>query len=204
MKAESKREAMARINEVARQVRTRVDEYTFSENEEYLVLVVKKLLKEQGKKITAAESLTGGSFLDVISGESGSSEIFDGGIVAYGKNIKKDVLKVTSETLDKYGMVSSQCAIEMAENSRKMFKADISVSLTGVAGPSSLEGERPGTVWIGLAQTGKETFAKKFHFEYTREKNRRYSVLSALNLTRLVLLDEPIENQVYYNEEEDK
>lgn len=203
-KAESEKEAMALINDVAIQVRDRVGEYIFSENEEQLVQVVKRLLKEQGKKITAAESLTGGSFLDTISGEPGSSEIFDGGIVAYSEDIKNNVLEVTTKTLTNHGMVSPQCAIEMAEKSMEMFKADISVSLTGAAGPSALEGERPGTVWIGLAQTGRETFAKKFNFEYTREENRRNSVLSALNLARLALLDEPIENQVFFNVEENK
>ncbi len=198
-KADSEKEAKAMINEVALQVQDRVGEFVFGENGEHLALIVKRLLKEQGKKITAAESLTGGSFLDVISGEPKSSEIFEGGIVAYGENIKNNVLKVTIETLDKYGMVSPQCAIEMAEKSMEMFGADISVSLTGVAGPSSLEGEIPGTVWIGLAQVGKETFAKKFHFEYKRERNRRNSVLSALNLVRLALLEKNIENQIFLN-----
>ena len=85
----------------------------------------------------------------------------------------------------------------MAENARQLFNADLAISLTGVAGPSSLEGEIPGTVWIGLAQKGKETFAKKFHFGYKRDRNRRNSVLSALNMTRLALLEKPIKDQVF-------
>lgn len=195
--ADSKKEAKVMIDEVAKQVSDRVGEYIYGENEERLAHVVKKLLKEQGKKITAAESLTGGSFLNVISGEGGASDIFDGGIVTYSNHVKNNVLGVTQETIDQYGVVSPQCAIEMAEKSMEMFEADMSVSLTGVAGPSSLEGEIPGAVWIGLAQEGKEPFAKKFHFGYTRERNRRNSVFAALNLARLALLNKPIENQVF-------
>lgn len=199
-KADSEKEAKKMIDEVAKQVKDRVGEYIYGKDEGRLAHVVKRLLKEQGKKITAAESLTGGSFLDVISGEPESSEIFEGGIVTYSETIKNNVLKVTKETLDKHGVVSPQCAIEMAEKSMKMFDADMSVSLTGVAGPSSLDGEIPGTVWIGLAQEGKETFAKKFHFGYKRERNRKNAVLSALNLARLALLDEPITDQVFFDE----
>ena len=199
-KADSEKEAKKMIDEVAKQVKDQVGEYIYGKDEGRLAHVVKRLLKEQGKKITAAESLTGGSFLDVISGEPESSEIFEGGIVTYSETIKNNVLKVTKETLDKHGVVSPQCAIEMAEKSMKMFDADMSVSLTGVAGPSSLDGEIPGTVWIGLAQEGKETFAKKFHFGYKRERNRKNAVLSALNLARLALLDEPITDQVFFDE----
>lgn len=200
-RAVTETEADKMLNEIAKEIDDRIGNYIFGKNEERLAHVVKRLLKEQGKKITAAESLTGGSFLDVISGEPESSEIFEGGIVTYSENIKNHVLKVTEETLEKYGVVSAQCAIEMAEKSMNMFEADIGISLTGVAGPASLEGEIPGTVWIGLAQDGKEAFAKRFHFGYKRERNRRNSVLSALNLVRLALLDEPIEGQVFFDED---
>src|SRR5690625_2469382 len=199
-RAKTEQEANEIVNEVAKKVKERVGEYIYGENEGRLAHVVKRLLKEQGKKITAAESLTGGSFLDVISGEPESSEIFEGGVVTYSENIKHNVLKVTEKTLNKHGVVSPQCAIEMAENSMEMFEADISISLTGVAGPSSLDGEIPGTVWIGLAQEGKATFAKKFHFAYKLERNRRNVGLSALTLARIALLDEPITDQVFFDE----
>lgn len=199
-RANSKKEAKAMIHQTAELIKERIGEYIYGENGARLASVVKRLLKEQGKKITAAESLTGGSFLSVISEESEASEIFEGGIVTYSDHIKNNVLEVTQETIEQHGVVSAQCAIEMAENSMKMFEADMSISLTGAAGPASLEGEIPGTVWIGVAQEGQETFAKKFHFGYKRERNRRNSVLAALNLARLSLLEQPIDNQVYFNE----
>lgn len=196
-RAHSEKEAKNLMDAVVKDIYARVGEYIFGEKATRLASVVKNLLKEQGKKITAAESLTGGSFLSAISEESGASEILEGGIVTYSNHIKHNVLKVSEETIDQYGVVSSQCAIEMAENSMKMFEADISISLTGAAGPASLEGEIPGTVWIGLAQKGEKTFAKKFHFAYKRDRNRKNAVLSALNLVRLALLEEPIDNQVF-------
>lgn len=168
----------------------------------YLTRHVKKLLKHQGKKITVAESLTGGAFLKAISDEAGASDIFEGGIVSYSNAVKHQVLGVRQLTIDRFGVVSAQCAIEMAEKSMIMFESDISISLTGVAGPDSLEGEQAGTVWIGLAQKGKEAFAKKFHFNSTREGNRNASVQSALTLVQLLLLEEAIENKVYFNEKE--
>lgn len=198
VRADTEKKADRLIDEVSAKVKARLGDSIYSEKDIRLAAVVKKLLNEQDKKITAAESLTGGSFLSVISEESEASEIFEGGIVTYSNAIKNNVLKVTDETIDKHGVVSAQCAIEMAENSMRMFDADLSVSLTGVAGPASLEGEIPGTVWIGLAQKGQEPFAKKFHFAYKRDRNRRHSVLSALNLVRLALLDEPIDDQVFF------
>ena len=161
---------------------------------------VRKLLKEQEKKITAAESLTGGSFLKEISSQEGASTVLEGGIVTYSNRVKQEVLGVQQETIDKYGVVSSECAIEMAEKSLDLFSADLSVSLTGVAGPASLEGKKSGTVWIGLAEKGKKTFAKKFQFGNQREENRKASVRSALNLILFTLLEKEIENKVFFPE----
>lgn len=167
-----------------------------------LPLVVKNLLAKQGKKITAAESLTGGSFLKEISSQDGASTVLEGGIVTYSNRVKHEVLGVHQETIDQYGVVSAECAVEMAEKSMEMFEADMSISLTGVAGPSSLEGKKPGTVWIGIAEKGKKTFAKKFQFGNQREENRKASVQSALNLVLFTLLEKEITNKVFYHEKD--
>lgn len=98
-------------------------------------------------------------------------------------------------------MVSPECAIEMAERVRDMFEADVAVSLTGVAGPSALEGNIPGTVWIGIALNESKSFAKHYHFAYKRNKNRRLAVQNALDLVRRVLLDMPISKRVYCDED---
>lgn len=199
-KSEDKVESM--LEKTTEKVMDRVGDDVFSENGQRLSHVVKELLNEQEKTITAAESLTGGAFMDMISAEPESSKVTEAGIVTYSENIKNGALGVTKKTLDKYGVVSAECAIEMAEKAMKMFEADIAVSLTGVAGPSSHDGEIPGTVWIGVAQEDKETFAKRFHFGYKRIRNRKHSVLSAMNLARLVLLDKPIKDQVFFDDED--
>lgn len=202
-RAKSKDKAGKMVAEFSEKIADRVSDYIFGEDENRLSHVVKNLLKEQGKTITAAESLTGGAFMDMISAEPESSTITEGGIVTYSENIKNGALGVTKKTLENFGVVSPQCAIEMAEKAMTMFEADIAVSLTGVAGPASHDGQIPGTVWIGVAQEGKETFAKKFHFGYKRIRNRKNSVLSAMNLVRLSLLNETIEDQVFFDDEED-
>ncbi|MGP6138991.1 CinA family nicotinamide mononucleotide deamidase-related protein [Jeotgalibaca sp. A127] len=159
--------------------------------------IVRELLIEKELMITGAESLTGGAFLSTVSSLFEAGSFFEGGVVTYSETIKNEVLEVTKETIKKYGVVSAECAFEMADKTLAKFNADIAVSLTGAAGPSSLEGEIPGTVWIGIARKDKKTFAKKFHFGYKRNMNREYSVWSAFNMVRQVLLGEEIEDVVY-------
>lgn len=166
--------------------------------------VVRELLREKDMKITAAESLTGGAFLSQVSSLFEAGFLLEGGIVSYSEKIKNEVVGVTQKTLKDYGVVSAECAFEMAEKTLTKFDADIAVSLTGAAGPSSLEGEIPGTVWIGLAVKGEKTLAKKYHFGYKRNLNRDHSVWAAFNMVRKVLLNETIEDAVYKDQAKSK
>lgn len=179
----------------------RVGDYVYAEDNKSLLETVKDLLTEYELTITAAESLTGGAFLSGFSSQESASAVLSGGIVTYSTEVKNEVLGVSKEITDKFGVVSSQCAIAMAEQAKEQFQADIAVSLTGVAGPSSLEGELPGTVWIGLAKDGMTSFAKSYHFAYKRNENRNLSVLTAINLVRKVILKEEIAGKVWLNEE---
>lgn len=181
-------------------VSDQVAPYKIGEGKSDLPNIVRELLIEKEMTITAAESLTGGAFLSQVSSLFEAGTILEGGMVTYSETVKNEVLGVTKETIKKHGVVSAECAWEMAEKARKKFNADIAVSLTGAAGPSSLEGEIPGTVWIGIAQKGKKTFAKKFHFGYKRNRNREYSVWSAFNMVRQVLLGEKLEEITYARE----
>lgn len=199
-KAENKENAVKEADELSESIKNRVGKYVFSEKSQTMIQTVRNLLVEEGFTVTAAESLTGGEFLSAFSSLEGASEVLTGGMVTYSTEVKNNVLGVSKEITDEYGVVSAQCAIEMAEKARETFKTDLSVSLTGVAGPTSLEGEIPGTVWIGVAKEGMECFAKKYHFAYKRNKNRSLSVLAAMNLIRLVLLGEDIEGIVYEND----
>lgn len=195
--------AIKKADKLKEDVYDLVNEYVFAEESQTLLTTVKELLTDEGLMITAAESLTGGQLMSALSSLEEASVIFNGGMVTYSNGVKNQNLGVTKKTIEKHGVVSAQCAIEMAEKVRNKFDVDLGVSLTGVAGPSSLEGKIPGTVWIGIAKEGEQTFAKKYHFAYKRNKNRQLSVLTALDMVRRVVLGETIENIVTMETGED-
>jgi nicotinamide-nucleotide amidase len=196
VRSKNKDQAAEEADNLKKEITDYIKKYVYAEKREKLVKTVKDLLQKNDLKVTAAESLTGGEFLSAFSSQEEASEVLSGGMVTYSTEIKNNVLGVPKELTDEYGVVSAECAISMAENAKDMFGADIGVSLTGVAGPASLEGEIPGTVWIGIASHNQETFAKKFHFAYKRNENRTLSILAAMNLVRLVILEEEIEDTV--------
>lgn len=183
-----------------KQVEDQVGAYIIGYGTDNLPNIVRLLLKENELKLTAAESLTGGAFLSEVSSLFEAGLILEGGIVTYSDAIKNQALGVTKKTIETYGVVSAECAIEMAEKALKMFEADLAVSLSGVAGPSSLEDEIPGTVWIAVAFKNQSSFARKYHFGYKRNLNRRHSVWSAFDLVRKVILEEEIPDLVYKDE----
>lgn len=201
IKSNNNEEAISEADQLQEEIKDHLSNYVFAEESKTLKETVRTLLLEENLTVTAAESLTGGEFLSAFSSLEGASQVLTGGMVTYSTEVKNEKLGVSKEITDKYGVVSAQCAIEMAEKAREMFESDIGVSLTGVAGPTSLEGEIPGTVWIGIAKQGMESFAKKFHFAYKRNKNRRLSVEAALNLIRQVIVKESIENKVTMSDE---
>ncbi len=119
--------------------------------------------------IATAESCTGGLLASRLTDFAGASNYFKGGVVAYNNEIKNKILHVKAETLEKFGAVSSQTALEMAKNVREIFSATIGLSTTGVAGPSTSEGKAVGTVFIAIV--GEDfSEAKEFHFKGTRSE----------------------------------
>lgn len=123
-------------------------------------LVVEKL-RQNSLRLATAESCTGGLISKKITEVSGSSEVFDCGVCSYANFIKHKVLGVKNETLEKFGAVSSQCAIEMAKGVAELSNADIGVSTTGIAGPGGGTPEKPvGLVYIGI-YTKSKTYAVK-------------------------------------------
>ena len=111
-----------------------------------------ELLKAKNLSLSTAESCTGGGIAALITSVPGSSEYFNGGIVAYSNEIKKDLLHVSAETLAKYGAVSRETVIEMVKGAMKTLKTDCAVATSGIAGPGGGTPEKPvGTVWIAAA-----------------------------------------------------
>nr|WP_256097168.1 CinA family protein [Brachyspira hampsonii] len=143
---------------------------------------VVKLLINRKLKITSAESCTGGLFASSITSVSGSSECFEGSFVTYSNEIKHRIINVKKQTLEKYGAVSEECVLEMAENTRKIMKSDISISISGIAGPSGGTADKPvGLVWICLAAEGYIKAYKNI-FSGDRQSVREQSVLFSLSL----------------------
>jgi nicotinamide-nucleotide amidase len=101
--------------------------------------------------VATAESLTGGHLGDLLSAAPGSSETYLGGVVSYATDVKRRLLGVTEETVAEHGVVSPECAGQMAAGVRDLLGADYAVSTTGVAGPTSQEGKPVGLVFLGVA-----------------------------------------------------
>ena len=139
-------------------------------------------LKERGLTCATAESCTGGSVGGAITAVPGSSAVFLGGVISYANEVKRDVLGVPQEILDTHGAVSPECAERMAAGARRLLKADLAVSLTGIAGPDGGSAEKPvGLVWFGLAAPdGVRT--EKVVFDGDRASVRAQAVNHALGL----------------------
>ena len=143
-----------------------------------------KSLIKSGKTIAVAESCTGGILSSMLTELSGSSKYFVLGVVTYSNRVKHSVLAIPSSIISKKGAVSEEVAKLMAQNVRKLAKADMGIGITGIAGPTGATARKPvGTVFIALAGKNK-TICKKFHFSGNRIKIRKLSALSALKLQR--------------------
>lgn len=111
-----------------------------------------ELLKAKNLSLSTAESCTGGGIAALITSVPGSSEYFNGGVVAYSNEVKMALLHVSAETLAKYGAVSRETVMEMAKGAMKTLKTDCAVATSGIAGPGGGTPEKPvGTVWIAAA-----------------------------------------------------
>jgi len=111
-------------------------------------------LLRRSAMIATAESLTGGALGDLLSAAPGASDTYLGGVVSYATAVKQKLLGVSDETVREHGVVSAECAAEMAAGVRALVGADVAVSTTGVAGPTEQEGKPVGTVFIGVASDG--------------------------------------------------
>lgn len=141
-----------------------------------------KLLRQRKLKLGLAESCTGGLVGHRVTNVPGSSEYFTGGVVAYAYEAKVAMLGVSWDTLNTYGAVSRETVLEMARGVRDLLAVDISVSVSGIAGPGGGTAEKPvGTTWIGLAAAEGE-WARKFIFDGDREQNKTFSADEALRM----------------------
>jgi len=131
--------------------------------------------------LATAESLTGGRLGDVLSAAPGASDTYLGGVISYATEVKRSVLGVSEETVENHGVVSAECAEEMATGVRKLTGADYAVSTTGVAGPTKQEDKPVGLVFIGVAGPDG-TDSKRFHFDGDRAEIREEVVKAAMDM----------------------
>lgn len=136
-------------------------------------------LAEKGLKLATAESCTGGLLCGLLTGVAGASSVVDRGFVTYSNEAKQDLLGVTKESLKAYGAVSPQVACEMAAGALKNSLADITLSITGIAGPDGGSAEKPvGTVYFGLATRDTQAKASLSLFSGLDRKGVRHASLA--------------------------
>jgi len=144
-----------------------------------------KLLKNNKLTLSCAESCTGGLVSKAVTDVSGCSAVFLGGVVSYANEVKMNALGVKKETLARFGAVSRETAIEMAEGVKRLCASDIGISTTGIAGPDGGTDEKPvGTVYVGFSYNGvSEAFNLKLDKTLSRDEIRHLTVEKILQYT---------------------
>jgi nicotinamide-nucleotide amidase len=183
-RARSEEEALALIEPLEREVRSRLGVHVYGVDDTSLEQAVIGLLKERGETLAVAESCTGGSLGGRLTAIAGSSAVFLGGIISYSNAAKQALLGVPEALLATDGAVSAPVAEAMARGARERLGADIAVSVTGVAGPDGGTPEKPvGLVYLGLSDRAGER-SQRYLFMGGRADVRARSILMALDWVR--------------------
>ena len=139
------------------------------------------LLRQKGITLGTVESATGGLIAHMITEVPGSSDYFKGSVVSYSNVIKKRIIGVRSDTLEKYGAVSPQVAEEMALGGKKLLDVDVCMADTGIAGPGGATPEKPvGLFYLGMANKDG-AFSRRHEFSGNREQNKQDAAEAALD-----------------------
>jgi len=147
-----------------------------------------KILTKKRLKIAFAESCTGGMLASEITSVSGASKVFGLGLVTYSNQAKITVLKVNKIIIQKYGAVSAQCCEAMVKNLSKISKAQINVSITGIAGPNGGTKKKPvGLVYIGVKKNNKISITKNLFKEKSRISIQKLTVKTTLEIINKII-----------------
>jgi nicotinamide-nucleotide amidase len=190
-KAPTEQAARALLAPLVEEVRGRLGDDLFTVDDEELEQAVGRLLRAAEKTLACAESLTGGGVAARLTSVPGASDYLIGSAVTYTAGAKRAVLDVSQETIEGPGVVSEACAVEMAAGARRVFGADVGLSLTGAAGPEPHGGAEPGTVWIAI-DADDVHHARGFHVPGERFRVRRWAEQAALDLVRRYLEGVPL------------
>lgn len=188
--AEDRKSAMKLIKPVVKELKNRFGNNIYTTEEDVtLEKAVVDLLQANGLSVTCAESCTGGLLSARLINVPGVSELYKSGVITYSNKAKRRMLNVKKSTLRKYGAVSEQTAEEMARGAALLAGADVSVSVTGIAGPDGGTEEKPvGLVYIACSVKGDIT-VKKYNFSGNRNIIREATVSAALSLMRGCILE---------------
>ncbi|AGF76969.1 competence/damage-inducible protein CinA-like protein [Desulfocapsa sulfexigens DSM 10523] len=175
--------------ETSRLLKQTLGSALYGRDQDTLQSVVGELLQKRNKKLSVAESCTGGLISYLVTSIAGSSAYYLGGVTSYADSMKTTYLDVDESTLKTYGAVSKEVATAMVEGMRKQSSADISLSVTGIAGPDGGSVEKPvGTVFIGIADQ-EDTRVERFLFTGNRYEIQQLTAQTALDIVRRSLLE---------------
>ena len=182
-KRDTEAEARQAVDAMLEQVKERVGHYIYSCDNEELAQVVAGKLLDKGLTLSSAESCTGGMFASTMTDIPGISQCFDRGLVTYSNQAKMEELGVRAQTLEKFGAVSEETALEMVEGLQRVSGSDVCISVTGIAGPGGGTEEKPvGLVYIGFAYGDKKLCKRVQMRNVNRNWNRHYALLCMLNV----------------------
>jgi nicotinamide-nucleotide amidase len=170
-------------------LQTLVKEYLVTNEDESMESAVGKLLKAKGKKVSTAESCTGGYIAHLFTSMPGSSAFYEGSVVSYSNDVKESLLHVEPVTLKSFGAVSEEVVKQMLQGALQTIKTDYAIAVSGIMGPDGGSEEKPvGTVWIALGSAHK-IVTKKLYFRFDRIRNIQLTAVNALNMLRQFIIE---------------
>jgi nicotinamide-nucleotide amidase len=182
-KASSAHEAETLLATWEQRVRTVVDDIVFGVDDDTMESVVLNLVRRNNWTLGVAESVTGGLIGGRLTNVAGSSQVFRGGVISYASEVKFDLLNV-----DRGPVVSEKAARQMALGVRTVLGCDVGLAVTGVAGPEEQDGQKVGTLCVGVALPDGSTHSTTAMLPGVRDQMRQFSVITALDFLRRLLL----------------
>lgn len=181
-------EVDALVESQKRRIEDRIPQLIYGYETEELTVKIGELLQAKGWMLGLAESCTGGHLAESFTAHPGSSAYFQGGVIAYANEVKKSLLNVTQDTLDKHGAVSEATVQEMLLGSIDALDVQVAVATSGIAGPGGGTAEKPvGTIWIAVGNK-ERIITHKLTLGKSRRVNIQYTAIKALDLLRKFIL----------------
>jgi len=189
-KGNNENDLRSQLEEACSKIEKRMGLQVFGYGKDNLAQALGKLLLKLNLTMSTAESCTGGYLSHLITSNAGSSDFYKGSIIAYSNEIKMKLLDVKKSTLEKYGAVSEQTVIEMVKGVLDATSSDLSISVSGIAGPGGGSEDKPvGTIWLACGNKNK-IITKQIKLAKDRVKNIESSAIHGLDLLRLFVLEE--------------